>query len=36
MADAALPWISVAPGAPYFLDETGADWTPIGQNDAIT
>ena len=32
----ALPWISVAPGAPYFIDETGADWTPIGQNDAIS
>jgi len=31
-----LPWIQVAPDAPYFIDETGADWTPIGQNDAIT
>ena len=31
-----LPWISVAPGAPYFKDETGAAWTPIGQNDAIS
>ncbi|MDB5695932.1 MAG: hypothetical protein JWN21_1475 [Sphingomonas bacterium] len=30
-----LPWISVAPHAPYFVDETGAPWTPIGQNDAI-
>jgi mannan endo-1,4-beta-mannosidase len=31
-----LPWIEVAPGAPYFVTETGADWMPIGQNDAIT
>ncbi|MDB5622184.1 MAG: hypothetical protein JWR39_747 [Devosia sp.] len=31
-----LPWISVAPGAPYFVDDTGAPWTPIGQNDAIS
>jgi mannan endo-1,4-beta-mannosidase len=30
-----LPWIGRAPGAPYFADETGAPWTPIGQNDAI-
>lgn len=30
-----LPWIQVAPGAPYFVDETGADFTPIGHNDAI-
>src|SRR5690606_15354837 len=34
--DRALPWISVAPDAPYFVDERGAPWTPIGQNDAIT
>lgn len=33
---AALPWIGVAAGAPYFVDETGAPWTPIGQNDAIS
>lgn len=33
---APLPWIQVAPGAPYFVDETGAPWTPIGQNDAIS
>jgi mannan endo-1,4-beta-mannosidase len=33
---ARLPWISVAPSAPYFVDESGAPWTPIGQNDAIT
>ena len=31
-----LQWISVAPDAPYFVDEDGAPWTPIGQNDAIT
>ena len=31
----ALPWIGVAPDAPYFIDDTGAPWTPIGQNDAI-
>ena len=31
-----LQWISVAPGAPYFVDENGRDWTPIGQNDAIS
>jgi hypothetical protein len=33
---AALPWITVAPAAPYFLTESGQSWTPIGQNDAIT
>ena len=32
----ALPWIGIAPGAPYFVTELGAPWTPIGQNDAIT
>ena len=32
----ALPWIGVAPNAPYFIDDTGAPWTPIGQNDAIS
>ena len=31
-----LPWITVAKNAPYFVTETGEDWTPIGQNDAIT
>ena len=30
-----LPWIGVAPGAPYFIDEDGRSFTPIGQNDAI-
>ncbi len=32
----ALPWIGRAAGAPYFVDATGAAFTPIGQNDAIT
>ena len=32
----ALQWIQVAKGAPYFVTEGGEDWTPIGQNDAIT
>ncbi|GGK64431.1 hypothetical protein ACD591_01340 [Rufibacter glacialis] len=31
-----LPWIQVAPDAPYFITEDGQPWTPIGQNDAIT
>ena len=31
-----LPWIQVAPEAPYFVTEQGESWTPIGQNDAIT
>lgn len=33
---ARLQWISVAPSAPYFIDEDGAPWHPIGQNDAIS
>ena len=33
---ARLPWIEVAKDAPYFVTDQGADWTPIGQNDAIT
>lgn len=36
MHSSSMPWISVAPGAPYFIDDAGADWTPIGQNDAIS
>ncbi|WP_144037300.1 hypothetical protein [Sphingomonas sp. TZW2008] len=32
----ALPWIGVAQDAPYFVDDRNVDWTPIGQNDAIT
>ena len=35
-ATTGLPWIQVAPGAPYFMTESGEPWTPIGQNDAIS
>lgn len=31
-----LAWIGRAPDAPYFLDDSGAPFTPIGHNDAIT
>ncbi|QRR04139.1 hypothetical protein HWI92_10450 [Dyadobacter sandarakinus] len=31
-----LPWVQTASDAPYFITENGANWTPIGQNDAIT
>lgn len=31
-----LPWVQVAPDAPYFVTEAGDNWIPIGQNDAIT
>jgi mannan endo-1,4-beta-mannosidase len=31
-----LPWILRAPDAPYFVDEHGRPWTPVGQNDAIS
>jgi mannan endo-1,4-beta-mannosidase len=31
-----LSWITARPGLPYFLTDTGASWTPIGHNDAIT
>ena len=31
-----MEWIQTAPGAPYFQTESGADWTPVGHNDAIT
>ena len=30
-----LPWISVSAHSPYFVDESGLSFTPIGQNDAI-
>ena len=33
---ASLPWIQRASGAPYFITDTGQDWTPIGQNDSIS
>ena len=32
----ALPWVSVAPHAPYFVTDDGAPWHPIGQNDSIS
>ena len=31
-----LPWIAVAPDAPYFVTEDGAAWTPVGYNDSIS
>jgi mannan endo-1,4-beta-mannosidase len=31
-----LPWVSVAPGVPYFQTDDGLPWHPIGQNDAIS
>jgi hypothetical protein len=31
-----LPWVKIAPHAPYFVTAQGENWTPIGQNDAIT
>ncbi|MDT7951267.1 MAG: hypothetical protein RQ966_07150 [Acetobacteraceae bacterium] len=30
-----LCWIERAPGAPYFVEDNGRSWTPIGQNDSI-
>jgi hypothetical protein len=33
---APLSWIGRSPGSPYFVDGEGRDWTPIGQNDAIS
>ncbi|MBB4636329.1 hypothetical protein [Longimicrobium terrae] len=36
LAGVEMPWIRVAPDAPYFMDETGAPWTPVGYNDALT
>jgi mannan endo-1,4-beta-mannosidase len=32
----ALPWVHVAPHAPYFVTEDGDPWTPIGHNDALS
>jgi Cellulase (glycosyl hydrolase family 5) len=31
-----MPWIQTVKGHPYFVTDQGHDWTPIGQNDAIT
>jgi hypothetical protein len=36
LLSAPMPWIAVAPNAPYFVDEDGVPWHPIGQNDAIS
>ena len=33
---AGMSWIQVAKDAPYFVTDQGEDWTPVGQNDAIT
>jgi mannan endo-1,4-beta-mannosidase len=30
-----LSWIQVAPGSPYFVDEDGATFTPIGDNNSV-
>lgn len=35
-AEARPRWITARRGLPYFLDETGAPWTPVGHNEAIT
>ena len=35
-AGTGLPWVQVAPSAPYFITEDGAPWHPVGQNDAIS
>lgn len=31
-----IPWITTSRTSPYFVDQSGAPWTPIGQNDAVT
>ena len=31
-----MNWVQRAPGAPYFITDDVAAWTPIGQNDAIS
>ena len=35
VAGADTPWVRVAAGAPYFVTEDGAPWTPLGYNDSI-
>ena len=30
-----LPWIEVVPGVPYFQEENGNSWHPIGHNDSV-
>jgi mannan endo-1,4-beta-mannosidase len=31
-----IPWIEVAPSAPYFQTDRGESWHPVGHNDAIS
>jgi len=31
-----LRWVNVVEGLPYFVTDKGEDWTPLGQNDAVT
>jgi mannan endo-1,4-beta-mannosidase len=31
-----MQWIGCRPGLPYFVDDAGESWTPIGANEAIT
>src|SRR5918994_563716 len=31
-----LPWVQVAPGAPYFITDDGEPWSPVGHNDAVS
>ena len=35
LASGRLGWIGRAPHAPYFVDEGGAAWTPVGANDSV-
>lgn len=35
-AAAPLSWIGCSAASPYFVDDEGCSWTPIGANDAIT
>ena len=30
-----LEWIKVSENSPYFITQSGLNWTPVGQNDAI-
>lgn len=36
LAGAPLPWVQRAAGAPYFVLEDGAAWTPVGANESVT
>ncbi len=35
-ARSTLAWVRRAPGAPYFMLDTGEPWTPIGANESVT